>query len=513
MNLQAISAVVLTKNSALYLYQCLQALSTLGEVVVLDNGSTDNTLTIAKSFANVQLYTSPFIGFGPLKNLGASKARHDWILTIDSDEVVSPELLSALEDLQPDTADSHGFLRKNYYRHQWVNAAGWQNEFVYRLYHRQFTSYTTAAVHESLLVKGSPQKIAEGWIDHFSFDSPSALLHKLDHYTRLFAEEKRHKKQSGPLTALGKGFFAFFKFYFLKQGYKQGLDGLLVAASNANGTLYKYLRLADMNRPQSCSLIIATYNWPQALEKVLESVRHQTRLPDEVIVADDGSREETVQLVKNFQQRFPVPLLHCWQPDEGFRAGRARNIAIAAAKSEYTIILDGDMVIHPAFVEDHLKAAENGYFIQGSRVLVNKETTNELLSSRGGASLSLFSKGIKNHLNAIRSPFLSSLFSKKVLHHQGVRSCNMSFWKKDLLEVNGFNEAIQGWGREDSELVVRLLNYGLIRKNLKFGGVAFHLHHSDNDRSSLQRNDVILEEAIRQKKTSCDIGLQQHLPE
>ena len=135
--------------------------------------------------------------------------------------------------------------------------------------------------------------------------------------------------------------------------------------------------------PASVSLVVTTYNWPRALALALASARLQTRLPDEVIVADDGSGPGTRQLVCMVAAGFPVPLRHVWQVDEGFRAARSRNLAITAARGEYVLLLDGDMVMHPRFVADHLSAARRGSFVQGSRVLVAEDFSARMLAQPG----------------------------------------------------------------------------------------------------------------------------------
>ncbi|MDV2453612.1 glycosyltransferase [Xanthomonas hortorum] len=114
-----------------------------------------------------------------------------------------------------------------------------------------------------------------------------------------------------------------------------------------------------------CALIVLTYNWPQALRLVLESVKRQSRLPDEVIVVDDGSGAETAALMNALVADFPVPLRHVWQEDLGFRAARCRNLGIAATSAQYVILIDGDMLLHRDFIADHLALARPGRFLQG----------------------------------------------------------------------------------------------------------------------------------------------------
>lgn len=257
------------------------------------------------------------------------------------------------------------------------------------------------------------------------------------------------------------------------------------------------------------SLIITTYNRPDALAKVLESTLNQTQLPNEIIIADDGSGDETRQIVEQFQALSPVSIMHCWQDDDGFRLAMIRNRAIAMATQPYLIMVDGDMVLGPDFISSHLSISAPGYLIQGSRVLLSQETT-ELYLTGQIKNLAWNTPKISNRLNAINSPVLSRLFSKEKNNLQSVRGCNMAFWREDVIRVNGFNEEFHGWGREDSEFVARMLNAGVLRKCLKFGGSGFHLYHPENTRSNISNNDEILAHTVTGKKTVCERGIKQY---
>jgi len=277
-----------------------------------------------------------------------------------------------------------------------------------------------------------------------------------------------------------------------------------------NPTLFITMNKKDV----SISLIITTYNRKDALELVLLSVLHQSVLPFEVIVADDGSTNDTANMVKEYQTKFPVPLEHCWHEDNGFRLSHIRNKAIAIAKGEYIIMVDGDVVLHPHFIRDHSNHLAPNRFIQGSRVLLSEYLTRQSISKKR-ICFSPFTKGTTNCLNAISSkllsPFASELYSKKQ-NHRGVRGCNMSYWKSDLIKVNGFSEEFVGWGREDSEFAVRMINNGIERYNLKFGGVVYHLWHKENKSNDLlKHNDEALAIAINEKRKVCSVGLNQYL--
>ena len=258
------------------------------------------------------------------------------------------------------------------------------------------------------------------------------------------------------------------------------------------------------------SLVVTTYNWPEALEKVLLSALNQALLPDEIIIADDGSGPDTKLIIEKINRNTQVPVLHCWQEDAGFRAAAIRNKAIAMAHHPYVILIDGDMVLGENFIKSHVNFARKGVFIQGARVITSPETAQDFLAGKV-TKLNVFSKGISNRLNAIDLSFMSKLLSMKKKTLKGIKTCNMAFWREDAIAVNGFNEEFVGWGREDSEFVVRLLNFGLQRVNLKFGGVAYHIYHMENSRDSLPENDKRLADAVSENKKWCQDGINKHL--
>ena len=258
------------------------------------------------------------------------------------------------------------------------------------------------------------------------------------------------------------------------------------------------------------SLIVTTYNWKEALEVSLRSAIQQTILPDEIIVADDGSRTDTGDVVAQMADLSPVPVVHSWQEDKGFRLARSRNRAIASARGEYIVLVDGDIVLERHFIEDHLGFARPGFFIQGTRVLLNRELSLQVLANK--TMLPTFCRrGVENRKNCLRSKVLSRLFSFTSKSLGGIKTCNFAFHKQDAIGVNGFNEDFVGWGREDSEFTVRLLNSGIRRQNMKFNGVAYHLYHPMNDRTRLENNDEILRHTIARRLTWCAKGLDQYL--
>lgn len=269
------------------------------------------------------------------------------------------------------------------------------------------------------------------------------------------------------------------------------------------------------------SVVALTYNWPAALERLLASLAAQTRLPNEVIVADDGSGGETRALVARMARDYPVPLRHVWQEDRGFRAARARNRGIAASRGDYVILLDGDMLLHPHFVADHLMLAERGFFLQGGRIKATREESAKLLAG-GQPVFAPWSRadfqefdGTKR-LYAFRQPQLASWKSHS-RNGGRVMSCNMSFWRDDLLRVNGFDERMEGYGAEDRELVARLENAGLRRRALKWAALAVHLWHSSRAQPDVNDlslpNNRLFHATRTEGVVRCARGIDAHLAE
>jgi glycosyltransferase involved in cell wall biosynthesis len=261
--------------------------------------------------------------------------------------------------------------------------------------------------------------------------------------------------------------------------------------------------------PPSCSLLIPTYNWTAALAAVLGTVRQQTMLPTNVFVADDGSTPDTAELVAREAARFPVPLHHVWQRDAGFRKGRILNEAMARARGEYLIQLDGDMLMHRDFVRSHLRFAERGAYLQGGRVMLGADATARCLDA-GRPIVGPFSRDVRNRVNAINAPLLTRFVRGARGAIRRTRGCNFSFWRDDIVRVNGYNEAIEGWGREDSELVARLQNAGVRRRNIKFAAVAYHLHHRALPVDAVPGQQAMLERTVRERIVRCEVGLDGH---
>lgn len=257
------------------------------------------------------------------------------------------------------------------------------------------------------------------------------------------------------------------------------------------------------------SLVISTYNWPEALRLSLLSLRHQTVMPDEVIIADDGSGPKTAEMIEQIGSTFPIPLHHVWHEDKGFRKTIIMNKAIRQAKGEYIIQIDGDIIMHPYFIEDHISVIEKGYFIRGCRALINRTNTEKYLLMPDSEMKRFNISGDGNTLNSKRIPLLSALFTRESKDILDVKGCNMAYWKEDFVRVNGYNNDIQGWGHEDIELAIRLHNAGVRMKKLKFKGIAFHLEHTHYSRKNERTNKELALFTLSNKTTRAEHGYEQ----
>lgn len=510
MNLKQISAFILVKNAQNTLLECLNSLKEFGEIILLDNQSSDDTLKIAnefkKNFENLHIFHSEFIGFGALKNLALSYAKNEWVFNIDADEVLESSCLEELTLLELSKEQIFALPRKNLYKGEWIKACGWYPDFVLRIFNKNFTHFNNNAVHESLILPQEAKiiKLKNG-IKHYAYDNIYGLLDKMQFYSNLWAQQNLHKNSSISKSIV-RGGWKFIRDYFFKKGFLYGYKGFIISFCNALGVFFKYAKLYELKKHKisSCALIITTYNQKERLSLVLDSVKNLSFLPDEVLIADDGSKEDTAELIKTYQKNFPCPLKHIWQEDKGFRAAKSRNNAINSTHCEYIIIVDGDMILEPHFIKDHLDFAKHKVCLQGSRVILDEAKSKEILNREGEFPLPFSFKALRNYVLAKfiynNSKTTSEIFKHKELI-KGIRSCNMSFYKADFDAIEGFNENFIGWGREDSEFVARFLFKGGELRRLKFWGIAYHIYHKENPRDKFGSNHKIYLDTLKHKKT------------
>lgn len=242
-----ISVVILTKNSARTLANTLRSLAKFPEVLIVDTGSSDQTLEIANSYSNVRVLAKKFSTFGPTRNAASLEARYDWILSIDSDEALSLSLEHAIRTASLDPNCVYGLVRENYFRGKKITCSGWNDEKRIRLYHRKKTAFTEDFVHEKIETKGFEMKYFPGSLLHTPFLEERDFIEKLQYYTDLYAKQ-HHGTPSSYKKAAFRGLWSFFRAYILQKGCLFGSAGWTISFYKGLSSYYKYAKLAELNR-------------------------------------------------------------------------------------------------------------------------------------------------------------------------------------------------------------------------------------------------------------------------
>jgi glycosyltransferase involved in cell wall biosynthesis len=262
------------------------------------------------------------------------------------------------------------------------------------------------------------------------------------------------------------------------------------------------------------SIIVTTYNRPDALDAALRALAHQSDQKFEIIVADDGSGPETARVIESWTSRLVIPIKHVWQKNQGFRGAEIRNRGINLSAGVYCIFLDGDCLAPADFVARHRRLAEPGWFVAGNRILLSAKLTNAVLAGSLPAETWRFAElirqrargGVNRLLPALRVPFGPV---RKIYYHswEGAKTCNLAVARSDLERTDGFDMDYAGWGLEDSDLVVRLFHAGVRRKDGRFATGVLHLWHPESDRSGLQDNQRRLDEVLASDRIAARQGL------
>jgi glycosyltransferase involved in cell wall biosynthesis len=262
------------------------------------------------------------------------------------------------------------------------------------------------------------------------------------------------------------------------------------------------------------SVIVSTYNREDALDAVLRALSRQTDRHFEIIVADDGSGPATARVVRGWASKTTVPVKHVWHEDRGFRLADIRNRGILASAGAYIIFLDGDCIARPSFVAAHRRLAEAGRFVTGTRILLSPDLTGRILQR--GLEPELWtlphwlvrrSRREVNRITPLLELRLGALRKLTPSRWRGARGSNMAFWRKDLEKVDGFDTSFQGWGREDSDILIRLIRAGVARKDGRYATGVLHLWHREADRSALAENDRQLDEVLNSDRVAARRGL------
>lgn len=251
------------------------------------------------------------------------------------------------------------------------------------------------------------------------------------------------------------------------------------------------------------SVIVTTYNWAAVLRLCLLSLYAQTDSNFEIIIADDGSSPENQVLAKMYMKDSPVAIHYVHHEDQGFRAGTIRNKAVACSQGDYLLFMDGDCIARADFIATHRRLAEAGYFVAGNRVLLSQNFTETVITENlllHAQSASYFLKhclqgNINRALPFLKLP-LGFLRKCQPTKWQKAMTCNLGIWREAFVRVNGFDELFEGWGYEDSDLVIRLIHAGVKRKEGRFAAPVLHCWHRFHDRSQHDVNYARLLERV-----------------
>lgn len=265
------------------------------------------------------------------------------------------------------------------------------------------------------------------------------------------------------------------------------------------------------------AVIVSTYNNIHGLESCFLGLEKQTQPAEGIYVADDGSRDDTRELVERYASRLPIT--HVWHPDDGFRLSEIRNKAVARTREDYLVFLDGDSIPHPRFVEDHRSYAKKGVIVLAQRcaiegfqkqvvpgapsplhlvsLFLRKRILND--NQRWGSSWRMRWRGLLKGLRLPRPVYRPCTPNE-------TRGGNLGVWREDLMKVNGFDEAFKGWGHEDLDFVHRLARAGVEHRQLLFRAICYHIDHpvnAENTANALRLQD--------DPRIRCEVGIDRHL--
>jgi len=517
-----ISVAIITKDEEENIRQCLESVSFAAQIIIVDSGSTDATLSIAGEFG-CEIYSEEWRGFGPQKQFAIEKCVYPWILVLDADEWVTPklrkEIIKAIDN--PGQNVAFEMPRLSSYCGQYIHHSGWRPDYVTRLCRRDKARFGEEIVHESMIVDGNVGRLSNP-IMHESYKDLEEVLSKLNRYSTDGAcSLLEGGVKSSLFKAILHGLWSFVYTYLGRAGFLDGRMGFMLAVYNAETTYYKYLKLMMLhqNRTVRIAVILTTYNRADALQAALEGYLSQNDKNFELLIADDGSTDETRQLIAFYQKKGVLQIKHVWQEDEGFRAAKIRNMALAQTHADYIIFSDGDCIPLPDFIAQHRCLAERKWFVAGSRILLSEQLTNLVLKDKTFVlqwkMRNWFVARVKKDINRL-SPLLSlpvGNFLRKVAFNnwKGVMTCNLAAWRQDLIKINGFDETYSGWGLEDSDIVIRLIRSGISRKSGRFLLPVLHLWHKENDRSGLRGNSEHFRNLINSDRVYAPRGVNQYL--
>jgi glycosyltransferase involved in cell wall biosynthesis len=247
--MHSLSVIVITKNEASNIRACLESIAWADEMIVVDSGSTDDTVKICREMG-AKVFECDWPGFGIQKNRALSYASKDYIFSIDADERVTPELRAEIQRVlaSVDAADVYMISRLSNYCGRFMRHSGWYPDMLPRLFMRGRAHFSDSLVHERLIIEGSLAQL-KGELLHYAFDDAEEVLHKVNQYSTAGALMMQQRGKRSSLTgAVLRGLWSFVRTYLLRGGILDGREGFMLSVSNAEGTYYRYIKLMLLNR-------------------------------------------------------------------------------------------------------------------------------------------------------------------------------------------------------------------------------------------------------------------------
>ncbi|MBT8378121.1 MAG: glycosyltransferase family 2 protein [Ignavibacteria bacterium] len=244
--MQNISVIIIAKNEAKNIAECISSVKWAEEIIVVDAESTDETIETAKKFTD-KVYIKKWEGYVPQKKYALSLAKNQWVLSIDADERVTDELKTEIEHLIDNSVDGYKIQRRNFLFNKEIKSCGWGTDYQLRLFKKDKTSLTDRLVHEAFIANGKIEKLRQP-ILHYTFSTFADFFAKINRYTTLRAQELfEEKRKVNGWIIISRSIIAFFQFYIFKRGYKDGIHGLIISLLHSISTLLNYVKLWELN--------------------------------------------------------------------------------------------------------------------------------------------------------------------------------------------------------------------------------------------------------------------------
>ncbi len=292
-----LSIVINVKNGEKYLVRVLNSLTKFNEIVLFDNYSTDRTIEIAKAYPNVKIVQEPFCGMGKVRNNAAKHTTNDWILAIDCDEIIHPELTKKILSMKFSVNTVYQVLRYNFYDNYKIDGASWENDWVARIYNKTATQFSESDVHESLNTKNQHiERIHDGFIYHFPYDAVAQLIDKMQFYSSLYAKQNLGRKNPKLFSIPVRAFMMFLKCYLLKRGFRFGYEGFIISCYNSIGVFSKYIKLYELIHKCKLGLFVKINSHKDAV-KLIQYINHQTLLPNFIWISNENLIEDEFEVV------------------------------------------------------------------------------------------------------------------------------------------------------------------------------------------------------------------------